>query len=128
MIRTLLKGFTALLIVIVIIIAWALTINKPQQHNFKHYSLPKDIRTLQQNWTADIRQQMSHTSFGSQILPLSWLLNLEHPYNPSMLIDARNMEALALWALRAKSLWEFYINFNRSRQGISSSQSNSSYR
>ena len=94
MIRTLLKGFTALLIVIVIIIAWALTINKPQQHKFKHYSLPEEIRTLQQNWTADIRQQMSHTSFGSQILPLSWLLNLEHPYKPSMLIDAKNMEAL----------------------------------
>lgn len=93
MIRTLLKGFTVLLIVLAIIIAWALTINKPQQQSFQHYSLPKNIRTLQQNWTADIRQQMSHTSFGSQIIPLSWIINLEHPFSSGLLIDPKHMQA-----------------------------------
>ncbi|HEY7774607.1 MAG TPA: di-heme-cytochrome C peroxidase [Marinagarivorans sp.] len=94
MIRTLLKGFTALLIVLAIIVVWAITLNKPKQQHFEHYSLPLDIRTLPQNWTADIRQQVSHTSFGSRLVPLHWLLNLEQPFDRQQFLDPEHIRSL----------------------------------
>lgn len=96
MIRTLFKGFTALLIVLAITVVWAITLNKPRQIHFEHYSLPKDIRTLPQNWTADIRQQVSHMNFGSRLIPLQWLLNLEQPYNSQKFLDPDHIKSLGL--------------------------------
>jgi hypothetical protein len=75
-------------------LAVAIKLNQPETEKFTHYSLPDQIATLQQNWTADIRQTLSHLSFGSQILPVAWFLNLEHPEKPGKLSDPERLEEL----------------------------------
>ncbi|WP_394202527.1 di-heme-cytochrome C peroxidase [Marinagarivorans algicola] len=92
--RTVKKGAITLLIVLTLAILWAATLNKPSQHLFPDYGLPSTIRTLPQNWTPDIRQQVAHTSFGSHILPLQWLLHLEHPTLPNLINDPDYLSTL----------------------------------
>ena len=94
MIRTLLKGFVAFLVLLLITIGWSVTLNKPKQTSFSHYGLDPSIRTLQQSWTSDIRQQVIHTTFGSHILPLEWFLHLQHPKDKGLLADPQHIEAL----------------------------------
>lgn len=98
MLRTVLKVLIALLIACILTILWAITFNKPEQFSYSHYGLPINWQTVQQNWTADIRQQVSHTNFGSRILPLDWLLNLEHPTKEGYLRDSQHMNSLGFIA------------------------------
>lgn len=111
MLRILFKILIALFIALALLLLWVTTFNKPKQQHFETYGLAATTLTLAQNWSADIRQQMAHTNFGSKILPLEWLLHLEHPdqsnnskdSNPTLLIDSPSMLALGFIPQKASA-------------------------
>ena len=49
---------------------------------------------LDQGWDDNTRLRAHHTSFGSQLLPYEWMLNLEQANNIEKLLDNRHMSAL----------------------------------
>ncbi len=51
----------------------------PSQQKFSNYGLVDGMKTLEQNWTKDIRQQMHFVSFGSRMMPYAMFLALEQP-------------------------------------------------
>ena len=92
--RKLIKGLILAAIVLALVIAWAWFFNRTPQITFDEYGLPSDINTLPQNWTNDVRQQVAHTSFGSQIMPLAWFLHLERPDQTSLVRDNEHLSTL----------------------------------
>lgn len=92
--RKLIKGLISLTVLLALIFSWAWFFNRTSQNSFEQYGLPSDISTLPQNWTNDVRQQVSHTSFGSQIMPLAWFLHLEHPDQEHLVRDDEHLAAL----------------------------------
>lgn len=92
--RKLFKAFALLTLFLVLVIIWAWSFNRTTQTAYEQYGLPSNIHTLPQNWTSDVRQQVSHTSFGSQIMPLVWFLNLEHPDQGLLIKDDAHLSTL----------------------------------
>lgn len=92
--RKIVKGLLLLAIILATVTTWAWFFNRTSQISFKEYGLPSNINTLPQNWTNDVRQQVAHTSFGSQIMPLAWLLHLERPDQTSLVRDDEHLSSL----------------------------------
>lgn len=84
----------SLLIVVLLILGFIVFASKPIQQHFSSYSLPEDVITLDQNWTADIRQQVSFVSFGSRLMPYDWFMNLELADSRRLLSDKSVMQKL----------------------------------
>ncbi len=85
------------LIVIVVLVALVFVIallKIPSQKSFDHYSLPEDYVTLDQNWSADVRQQVHYTHFGSKIMPYSLFTNMEQGASTDLLADDVLMDRL----------------------------------
>ncbi len=66
----------------------------PRQQSYDSYSLPDDVIALDQNWTADLRQQIHYESFGSKLLPYDLFVNLEIAGSTTLLSDNGVMESL----------------------------------
>ncbi|MFL0798975.1 MAG: hypothetical protein K6L80_00880 [Agarilytica sp.] len=84
-----------ILLVVVFALSFVLALLKiPSQKSFDHYSRPKEYVTLDQNWSADIRQQVHYTDFGSKIMPYALFANLEQGGSRDLLVDNALMNRL----------------------------------
>ena len=54
---------------------------------------PDNIIHLEQGWSADLAVETHHKSFGSRVLPLSWMLNIKTPGGEAFLGD-RNIDSM----------------------------------
>lgn len=65
---------------LVVLVIYLIALSRiPSQQQFSHYGLVEGMKTLEQNWSQDIRQQMHFVSFGSRMMPYSLFLALEQP-------------------------------------------------
>ncbi|MFL0803239.1 MAG: hypothetical protein K6L81_05950 [Agarilytica sp.] len=84
-----------MVIVVVVALVFVVALLKiPSQKSFDHYSLPEDYVTLDQNWSADIRQQVHYTHYGSKIMPYALFANMEQGESHELLSDDALMERL----------------------------------
>ena len=92
--RRFLLGSLSLFLVVLLILGFIIFASNPIQQQYDRYSLPENVITLDQNWTADIRQQVSFTSFGSRLMPYDWFVNLEMAGSHRLLSDNSGLEKL----------------------------------
>ena len=92
--RRILPHLLLLFFVVLLILGFIIFASNPIQQRYSTYSLPKHVITLDQNWTADIRQQVSFASFGSHLMPYSWFMNLELADSRGLLSDSSVLEKL----------------------------------
>ncbi len=72
----------------------AILLLTPKQKTYYTRSLPDDTIALEQNWDADVRQQIHYMSFGSRLMPYDLFVNLELADDEVLLTDASVMDRL----------------------------------
>ncbi len=87
-------GFLLILFVVVMVLFVMALWRIPGQQTFESYSLPPTVITLEQNWSADERQQVHYTDFGSEIMPYAVFAALELADSQTKLASAEVMDRL----------------------------------
>ena len=65
-----------ILLILYILVAWFTLRSTPTIEDVPRGELDNAL-TLDQNWQPDVRNQQSHISFGSRLMPYDWFLHLE---------------------------------------------------
>ncbi len=87
-------GLLAFSVVMVVLFVLTAIWRIPNQTQFQSYSLPSDYITLEQNWSADQRQQVHYSDFGSEIMPYALFNSLELANSETKLAAPEVMDRL----------------------------------